>query len=286
MTKITSSMLALGFLMMGAKCTSTPTIEKPKTPVAINVYDNVEAINKTTELIQEDAEKIVESTIVIAESTNIIKQSTDDPTITKEADKIAEQNNIIENTAIEIVQGTKETESHISSDQIQPMLDQIENLEKTNDEWKEKYDSLVVASLAETQKLIRIFWAIGFAMIVVGLVVTYFYRLVGGLILCAGFIAVGLASAHQYYQQEIASIGLAVFVLGMVTSIVSVVYFLMKAKNTENAVKDNVKLLEQIKIEIPEETKQKIFGDDGIARNLQTASTKKLVKEIRSKLVK
>lgn len=285
MTQV-AALLSCGMLMMGAKCTSTPKVEKPNTPVAITVYENVEKVEQATENISEDTEQIKQSAVAITESATIIKDSTDDPKINEEASKIVVESNKVENSAISIQKETESIKQEIVADKTQPLLDQIEKLENTNSDWKKKYDDLVAASTAEIQKIVRIFWMVGFAMIVAGMIVAYFHRIIGGMILCAGFVSVGLAAANQYYYQEIATVGLVVFIIGFLASAGSVGYLIFRSKKTEEAVADNVKLLEDIKTEVPEEVKNKIFGDDGIARKVQKPSTQKIVKEIRSKLVK
>jgi hypothetical protein len=272
--------------MMGAKCTSTQKVEKPTTPVATTVYQNIEKVETATENIAKETEQIKQSAVAITESATIIKDSTDDPKITEEASKIVVESNKVENAAISVQKETESIKQEIVADKTQPLLDQIEELENTNSDWKKKYDDLVAASTAEIQKIVRIFWMVGFAMIVAGMIVAYFHRIIGGMILCAGFVSVGLAAANQYYYQEIATVGLVVFIIGFLVSAGSVGYLIFRSKKTEEAVADNVQLLESIKTEVPEEVKNKIFGDDGIARKVQKASTQKIVKEIRSKLVK
>lgn len=285
MTQV-AALLSCGILMMGAKCTSTPKIEKPNTPVAITVYENVEKVGQATENISEDTEQIKQSAVAITESATIIKDSTDDPKISEEASKIVVESNKVENAVISVQKETESIKQEIVADKTQPLLDQIEKLENTNSDWKKKYDDLVAASTAEIQKIVRIFWMVGFAMIVAGMIVAYFHRIIGGMILCAGFVSVGLAAANQYYYQEIATVGLVVFIIGFLASAGSVGYLIFRSKKTEEAVADNVKLLEDIKTEVPEEVKKRIFGDDGIASKVQKPSTQKIVKEIRSKLVK
>lgn len=278
--------LSFGLFMMGAKCTSTPSIVKPTTPVATTVYQNIEKVETATENIAKETEQIKQSAVAITESATIIKDSTDDPKITEEASKIVVESNKVENAAISIQKETEMVKQEIVADKTQPLLDQIEELENTNSDWKKKYDDLVAASTAEIQKIVRIFWMVGFAMIVAGMIVAYFHRIIGGMILCAGFVSVGLAAANQYYYQEIATVGLVVFIIGFLVSAGSVGYLIFRSKKTEEAVADNVQLLESIKTEVPEEVKNKIFGDDGIARKVQKPSTQKMVSEIRAKLVK
>ena len=284
-----AAIFTLGVMMMGVKCTSTPStpkIEKPTTPVATTVYQNIEKVETATENIAAETEQIKQSAVAISESATIIKDSTDDPKITEEASKIVVESNKVENATISIQKETEMVKQEIVVEKTQPLLNQIQELEKTNSDWKKKYDDLVAASTAEIQKIVRIFWMVGFAMIVAGMIVAYFHRIIGGMILCAGFVSVGLAAANQYYYQEIATVGLVVFIIGFLVSAGSVGYLIFRSKKTEEAVADNVQLLESIKTEVPEEVKNKIFGDDGIARKVQKASTQKIVKEIRSKLVK
>lgn len=286
---IATSVLAVGFLMMGAKCTTTKTLDditKPKTPVAATVLETSKAIEKSNEEIKTEIVKVDESSKSIAQSAETIKKTSDDPVVVQEATNISQQSNAIENSVIEIKNDAEAISEQLNVEKIEPVITQVVELEKSDSEWKIKYEDLLAASTAEMQKIIRVFWIIGFAMIVAGLIIAYFHRIIGGIILCAGFVSVGLAAANQYYYQEIATVGLWVFIIGFLTSAVSVGYFIFKNKKTEEAVEDNVKLLEDIKTEVPEEVKNKIFGDEGIAKKVQRESTQKIVSNIRAKIVK
>lgn len=286
---ITSFLLCLGFLMMGAKCTSNKMLDdiaKPSTPVAATVLETSKTIEKSNDEIKTEIVKIEESSKTIAQSAETIKKTSDDPVVVQEAENISQQSNVIENSVIEIKNETEAITQELNVEKIEPVITQVVELEKSDSEWKNKYEDLLAASTAEMQKIIRVFWIIGFAMIVAGLIIAYFHRIIGGIILCAGFVSVGLAAANQYYYQEIATVGLWVFIIGFLTSAVSVGYFIFKNKKTEEAVEDNVKLLEDIKTEVPEEVKNKIFGDEGIAKKVQRESTKKIVSNIRAKIVK
>jgi hypothetical protein len=270
---ITSFLLCLGFLMMGAKCTSNKMLDdiaKPQTPVAATVLESSKNIEKSNEEIKTEVAKIDESSKTIAQSAETIKKTSDDPVVVQEATNISQQSNAIENSVIEIKNETETISQELSVEKIEPVITQVVELEKSDSEWKSKYEDLLAASTAEMQKIIRVFWIIGFAMIVAGLII----------------VSVGLAAANQYYYQEIATVGLWVFIIGFLTSAVSVGYFIFKNKKTEEAVEDNVKLLEDIKTEVPEEVKNKIFGDEGIAKKVQRESTKKIVSNIRAKIVK
>lgn len=282
--KLTICSVLTAVSLMGTSCKSAPKIEKPETPVAIQVYDTATDVARSSEVVASNTEKIAEASKSITESATTIKERTDDPSITKEADNIVQKSNDVENSAIEIRKEVESITGETNAEKVTPILEQIEKLEKTDSEWKKKYDDLLAASTAEMQKIIRIFWIIGFAMLVAGLIVAYFHRIVGGMLVCAGFVSVGLAAANQYYYQEIATVGLGVFIIGFLASATAVGFFIFKTKKTEEAVADNVKLLEEIKTEIPEETKDKIFGEKGIARKVQKPSTQKIVKEIREKI--
>lgn len=283
MTK-TLATIAMLFLPFVASCKSAPKIEKPKTPVAIQVYDTANDVAKSAEAVKANSEKIATASESITESASTIRGKTDDPVIVKEAENITQQSNVVENANIEIKKEVESIVSETNAEKVVPILQEVERLEKTDSEWKAKYEDLLAASTAEMQKIIRIFWIIGFAMIVAGLVIAYFHRIIGGIILCAGFVSVGLAAANQYYYQEIATVGLGVFIIGFLTSVTAVGFFIFKNKKSEDAVADNVKLIEEIKTEIPDEAKAKIFGENGIAQKVQKSSTQKIVKEIKSKI--
>ena len=272
------------FAMLGAKCTSAPTIKKPDSPVAARVHDTVKEVEESTKVIAEKTDVILDATNKIEDSATTIKDATDDPKITKEADKILSNANTIENTTILLRENTETIRRDISPEKVQPLLDDVSALEKTSSEWKKKYEDLRVASLAEMQGIIRIFWAVGFAMIIGGVALLYFSRMIGAIIVGCGFIATGLAAASQYYYEEIAQIGLFVFGIGFLGSAVSVAYMIMEKKKTDDVVVDAVKTVEEIKKEIPEETKVRIFGADGVAARLQKPITKKVVSQIKAKI--
>ncbi len=161
-----AAIFTLGVMMMGVKCTSTPStpkIEKPTTPVATTVYQNIEKVETATENIAAETEQIKQSAVAISESATIIKDSTDDPKITEEASKIVVESNKVENATISIQKETEMVKQEIVAEKTQPLLNQIQELEKTNSDWKKKYDDLVAASTAEIQKIVRIFWMVGFA---------------------------------------------------------------------------------------------------------------------------
>lgn len=272
------------FVMLGAKCTSAPTIKKPDSPVAGRLHDTVKEVEASTNNISEKAEVILESTSSIEDSATTIKDATDDPKITKEADRILSNANTIENTTILLRENNDTIRRDISPEKVQPLLDDVGGLEKTSSEWKKKYEDLRAASLAEMQGIIRIFWAVGFGMIIGGVALLYFSRMLGAIVVGCGFIATGLAAASQYYYQEIAQVGLFVFGIGFLGSAVSVAYMIVEKKKTDDVVVDAVKTVEEIKKEIPEETKEKIFGADGVAARLQKPITRKVVSQIKAKI--
>lgn len=277
-------MMMCVFMMMGAKCTSTPTIDKPSTPVAARVHDTIAEVNGSTQTIEAKADAILESTSAIEESANTIKQSTDDPKIEKEADRILQHSNTIENSTIQLKDMNESIQRDISPEKVQPILTDVEKLEKSNGDWKKKYDDLLAASTAEMQSIIRIFWAVGFAMIIGGVALLYFSRMIGAIVVGCGFIATGLAAASQYYYEEIAQIGLFVFGIGFLGSAVSVAYMIVEKRKSDDVVVDAVKTVEEIKKEIPDETKEKIFGHDGVAARLQKPLTKKVVGQIKARI--
>jgi uncharacterized membrane protein YphA (DoxX/SURF4 family) len=95
----------------------------------------------------------------------------------------------------------------------------------------------------------------------------------------AFLVVLGLAVTLTLYMQAIALaslVALGVVALGAAT------YWAVVYRKRDKALVEVVQTIEKAKTEMPEEAKAGIFADDGLANSVQSPSTQKVVKEIRT----
>lgn len=130
---------------------------------------------------------------------------------------------------------------------------------------------------------IALFWVAGFLLIAGGIAMAFFInKMAGGAIALTGVIILGLASASQYYLKEIAQVGFALLIVGMVGGVAFLIYMAWKNKRTDVALSEVVELVDELKKDMTDEQLEKIFGDNGVAMNLYSNATHGLVEVKRS----
>ena len=171
-----------------------------------------------------------------------------------------------------------------ANDRVAAAVGQIEELEDLVQEYEQSDREIRKEALENLHENITLFFTVGFAMIVGGAFVMFWVsRRLGGTLLAIGFLTVGLATASQYYMEEIAQIGLYVFVGGFLLTVVIVGFMLLNGKNYEKAIEEIVELIEEMKDHLDDEERKEIFGRDGFASRLQSPMTKKIVSQIKIK---
>lgn len=132
---------------------------------------------------------------------------------------------------------------------------------------------------------------LGFLVVIGGSVVAFFAsRKLGVSILAIGIVILGFGAAATFYLQWIAVTGFVLVGLGILSTIALLVYGIYeessKKKKLENATRENIKLMDEMKEIIPEEAKTRIFGDEkklGLARSIQNPETQQIVAKARGK---
>lgn len=137
------------------------------------------------------------------------------------------------------------------------------------------------------QYLVWVF-ILGFLVVIGGSVVAFFVsRKLGVSILAIGIVVLGFGAAATFYLKWIAIIGFVLVGLGILSTIALLVYGIheesSKKKKLENATIENVRLLDAVKKKLPEDSKEAIFGDGGVAQTIQNSDTQKIVAAVRRK---
>lgn len=129
---------------------------------------------------------------------------------------------------------------------------------------------------------------LGFLVVIGGSVVAFFVsRKLGVSILAIGIVILGFGAAATFYLQWIAVTGFVLVGLGILSTVALLVYGIYeessKKKKLENATIENVRLLDAVKKKLPEDSKEAIFGDGGVAQTIQNSDTQKIVAAVRRK---
>ncbi len=164
-------------------------------------------------------------------------------------------------------------------------IDQLEDLiveyEKTDREVRQE-------ALRNLRGFISLAFTIGFSMVVGGAFVAFRVNpRLGGTIVGVGVLALGLATASQYYLEEIALVGLVALVVGFILVVFMLGNTLVRGRNYEEAIREIVELIEEIKDYMStsdlDEMRKKIFGAQGFANQFTNEITKKIIAEVKAK---
>jgi len=167
-------------------------------------------------------------------------------------------------------------------------IGEINQLESLVLEYEKSDREIRQEALRNLRGFISLSFTIGFSMIIGGAFVAFKVNpRLGGIIISVGVLAVGLAAASQMYLEEIALIGLVALVVGFILVVIMVGNTMVKGKNYEEAIREVVELIEEIKDYMSNsslnEMRSEIFGPQGFANQFTNEITKKIIAEVKAK---
>lgn len=208
-----------------------------------------------------------------------------DPKISDHAKEIEKHSRDITKDILEIKQYIGSVFS--SAEKMSKLGEDVKNLEKKIADLQKTAEILENENAKKLYEYIAFFWVAGFALIAGGLALAFLVnRMAGGSVALVGIIILGLASASQYYLKEIAQVGFAIVVAGMIGGIAFLIYMAWRSKRAEVAISEVVELVEEMKKDLTDEQLSKMFGDNGVAMNLYSNATKSIVDAKRSAVAK
>jgi len=202
--------------------------------------------------------------------------------IENRAERIIE---VVHESELEMVRIDEALEDlHQANDSLTGAIGMIESLENEVSEYAISDRELRKDAIENLYAYITIFFVVGFAMLVGGAFLAFFVNgRAGATVLGIGILTVGFASASQYYLEEIATIGLIVFVIGFLATVGIITAMLLKGKKTEKAMEEIIELIEEMKVYLSPEEREKIFGPGGVASEMTTDLTKEVISKIKIK---
>ena len=240
-----------------------------------------EVIGSDLETIDDQADSILNDIALVPEDRNY----NIDPTLESIEDSAETIKETVDNSQKEQIRIDESLEDlEQANNRVAAAVGQIEELEELVTEYEQSDREVRKEALENLYENIALFFTIGFALIVGGVFVMFWVsRRLGGTILAIGFITVGFATASQYYLEEMAQVGLYIFIGGFLLTAVIVGFMLLNGKHNEKALYEIVELIEEMKEHLDPEERKEIFGRDGFASRLTSPMTKKIVSQIKIK---
>lgn len=201
--------------------------------------------------------------------------------------------------AQKILQNVIKTEEKLKTNQkdvkvIEKGISNVKDLEKKIANLVEANGKLRSDAIQNVYSYLAAFFGLGFLVIVAGIAIAVFVNPKLGISLVVlGVLGLATAAALIYYLEAIAMISIAIIIGVIVISVGLGVYYLVRVNKDkdvkEQAVVENITLVEKMKDYLDPESKKEIFGTDtsaGIAQEIQSDSTKKLIHKIKKDVVK
>jgi len=266
------------------------TISKapPETPNVVKEGEKVgeaaKTVGETGKDVATRAEKIDEHAANIESKTPPEVKSSVQPELSGIR---TETNGLREDSAtlVSVEQKLKDTQSQLLEQQ--QKIQNYTTFAKESETQRQKLQDKIKELESSNAKMLRtmLSWIVVVCVIGIGasLVIGFFFKTPAAFMVAAGCVAtMGIAVAVTLYLQQIAWVALAVLGLGFLGA---VVYVFFQIKNRDTAVKELVHTGEVAKNYLPTTVREKIFGnavEPGVAHQIQSGSTMKLVSKVRS----
>ena len=214
----------------------------------------------------------IDSAISTARELNLI------PDIKKQLDLIDKKNLSIRDTASEMsaqmLVADRISDSSAKAFQIVSQYSKaLVDLQKKVDNLTSENEKIRSGAIEEIYKYVKWFFGIGILICLGGAVVGY-------------LVDKRLALGITYYMKYIALAGTVILGIGVLTTLGILAWMTLREKKTRTnlagVAEQTVQLVEEIKKDLPDETKEKFFGINGVAEKTQNDITKKIVKKIKS----
>jgi len=185
-----------------------------------------------------------------------------------------------------VEQKLKDTEQRLAKQQ--ESIEKYTEYAKTSEIDRVKLQNEIKELKSSNSKMLKTMmsWIVVVSVIGIGasLVIGFFFKTPAAFMVAAGCVAtLGIAVAVTLYLQQIAWVALALLGVGFVAA---VIYVFTQMKDREKAVKELVHTGEVAKTYLPTTVRERIFGnavEPGVAHQIQSSSTMKLVRNVREK---
>lgn len=267
----------------------------PQTTLASAAKEVQRASNDISDVTTEVGKSILSiksDTVQMRTATGIAKGLNENPDVDKQLDIIENKiTNIRDNSSdisgqMLIADRIAESSSRAfeivaqSAKEAVVMENRIKELENENDKIKNN-------AIQEIYQYVKWFFGIGIFICIGGAIVGYLINaklgmLIGGI----GVLSLTLSLGITYYMEYIAIAGSIVLGAGVLTTLGILAWITIKESKTKNilagATEQTVQLVEELKKELPDDVREKFFGENGFCAQNQDEKTKDIIKKIKN----
>ena len=265
----------------------TPTPIKPSTgSSSVELVSVLEHTNEAVSDIKRDATSIIDEAKIARDSLSTATGTPHGDSAAVPApslsvvDRVVQSLDKIDSKATNIIEASDDIARETK--RLETLTEEVDRLEKSLSNLQIMMTETKVKALEKLYGYITIFWIIGFILIAGGAAVAFFLnKTYGGSLCLIGLLMLGFASASQYYMEEIAMVGAILLVVGFLTAIWMVVWSSINSKRNITAIREVVEMIQILKETMTDDEQERIFGQNGVASNVQSDLTKEIVAKIR-----
>lgn len=272
------SIIAIFFIIIAAPgCSSSQRLPDLSSETGSKLVNTGNEISGLGSGIEKSANTIqARSDDIKSDTEGILKIDPVDPKVKELTNNIQQNNLVISSEAEKIRNDAKATKEKASA--VIASGTHVQNLETDLDAAN---DEGTKEARKKLYQLMAGMFAVGGLIIIGGIALAFFNPRMGAYLAGFGLIITTVAVAGTYYLQWIAIVGFVLIGLGLIATLAFLIYSFMKAKVYKQSHESNVELLETVKKDLLPDEKEKIFGDNGIAKQIQPPKVQKEIKKTR-----
>lgn len=278
------SVLALiGLLIVGCDTTSQPAPSSNGQVIGIEV----DRVIEETDAAEDKAVGIVEDSRNIKTEATKAKNNTIAGEISpaiKSLELIDGLAGKIENKATGILENLSRIES--SSEKLAVSTETIKALERENSQLRSDAETAQQDAKKGLYQTLGLMFALGLAVTAGGAIVAIYQPKLGITLAIIGGVATGLAVTLTFFLKSIAFIGFIILGGALLAGAWLLGKAFWDAKTDKKTAEQNIKLIQMMKQDLPEDKRREIFGDrakPGLAQQTQDKAVRKNIKKIKER---
>lgn len=247
---------------------------------ASRLENSASEIDRSASEIENSAKRIEENTLNIRDDATKIEEITKNPDVGQMSRSIQSKTSVMLSQLRNIQDQTEDIKNENgvvkgTAKSVQGLEDNIQEYENEGTaEAKKKLYNLILGMAT-----------FGGISVLGGIILFFFNPRMGALVAGFGLLTSVISIAGVYYLKWIAIWGISILGIALVVTLVFMIASFRKAKIYKESHEANVEAIEEMKKDLPEELKERVFSDTGVFATRQSKKVKNIVEETKQDLV-
>ena len=267
-------------------CKTVPMAKQPAGPSSTALESVIDHSEDSVSDIKRDANLILKESDLVKQGLEVqyaqrdLKSGSEEFVKVSSVEKSIESMNKIDSKAANIIEAADDLQKETAK--LKSLTDEVDRLERSLTSLQITLNDTKAKAMEKLYGYISMFWVIGFLLIAGGAAVAFFLnKTYGGSLAFIGLLMLGFASASQYYMEEIALVGAILLVIGFITAIGMIAWSTINSKRNATAIREIVEMIQILKETMTDDEHERIFGENGIAAQVQSDLTKEIIAKIK-----